>query len=58
MVIEQFGDSLDGAVVEQILRALSNLTHGSVQIIVQDSKIVQIDRVEKVRLDKRGQQNK
>ena len=52
MAIEQFDEKFGQDAAEQILKALSELTHGSVQIIVQDSKIVQIDKVEKVRLDK------
>ena len=43
---------LDPAAARQITKALKGLTHGSVQIIVQDSKVVQIDRVEKFRLEK------
>lgn len=54
MAIERFAEQFGPDAVEQILRALSDLTHGSVQIIVQDSKIVQIDKVEKVRLSKQS----
>lgn len=49
--IERFGISQDAII--QIIKALKGLTHGSVNIIVQDSRIVQIDRVEKVRLEKK-----
>jgi len=56
MAIEGFDAKFGQDAVEQILRALSDLTHGSVQIIVQDSKIVQIDKVEKVRLSKQSNQ--
>jgi hypothetical protein len=35
--------------LQEITRALSGLRYGSIQIIVQDSKIVQIDKTEKVR---------
>ena len=52
MVIEQFKAGFGHIAVEQILRALKGLSHGSVNIIVQDSKIIQIDRIEKVRLGK------
>ena len=38
--------------LSQILKALRSIRYGYVQIIVQDSKIVQIDKTEKIRLDK------
>jgi hypothetical protein len=36
----------------QILRAVKSVRYGSVEIIIHDSKVVQIDRKEKIRLDK------
>jgi hypothetical protein len=39
-------------VQEQIARALHGLRFGSVEIIVHDSRVVQIERTEKLRLDK------
>ena len=36
----------------QILNALRGIRHGYVQIIVQDSKVVQIDKTEKIRFDR------
>ncbi len=38
--------------LSQILKALRSIRYGYVQIVVQDSKIVQIDKTEKIRLDK------
>lgn len=46
---------VDGLPVGDILRALKGLRYGYVQIIVQDSKVVQIDRTEKTRLTGRFQ---
>jgi hypothetical protein len=37
-------------VLEEVLRALRQVRHGHVQIIIQDARVVQIDRTEKVRL--------
>jgi hypothetical protein len=37
-------------VVRALLAALRRIQHGSVQLVVQDSRVVQIDTVEKVRL--------
>ena len=36
-------------VVRRILRALADLEYGSVEIIVQDSKVVQIERTQRSR---------
>ncbi len=38
--------------LSQILKAVRSIRYGCVQIIVQDSKVVQIDKTEKIRLDK------
>lgn len=53
MVEDKLSIDIDHNAVTEILKALSDLSYGSVNIIVQDSKIIQIDRVEKVRLDNR-----
>ncbi|HEV8713001.1 MAG TPA: YezD family protein [Candidatus Binatia bacterium] len=36
---------------QEIIRAVRSLRYGSVEIIVHDSKVVQIERKEKIRLD-------
>ena len=38
-------------VKERILRAIQGIRYGSVEIIIHDSRIVQIERREKVRFD-------
>ncbi len=38
--------------LSQILKAIRSIRYGYVQITVQDSKIVQIDKTEKIRFDK------
>ena len=43
--------------LEQVRAALAGLQFGSVTIIVQDGVIVQIDRTEKKRLQRRGTTN-
>ncbi|HEX2277128.1 MAG TPA: YezD family protein [Candidatus Tectomicrobia bacterium] len=40
----------DMQVVRLILRAIREIRYGSVQIVIQDSKVVQIEKVEKIRL--------
>jgi hypothetical protein len=37
-------------VVRLILHAIREIRYGSVQIVIQDSKVVQIDKVERIRL--------
>lgn len=41
---------VDHEIIQRITEALSGLRHGSVQIIVQDCKVVQIDRTQKFRV--------
>jgi hypothetical protein len=36
---------------QQILRVLQGIRYGSVEIIIHDSKVVQIERKEKIRID-------
>lgn len=46
--------SLD-SVLTQVERALRDLRFGSVELIVHDGRVVQIERKEKVRLGERGE---
>ena len=39
-----------GDLVRQILTAIQGVRYGQVQIIIQDSRVVQIDTTEKLRL--------
>ena len=43
----------EARVIDEVIQALRRLTHGHVQIVVQDSKVVQIEVLEKRRLDRR-----
>ncbi len=44
----------DGSEVErEILKALRDIQYGSVEITIHDSKVVQVERTEKVRFDKK-----
>ncbi len=40
------------AVLEEIGRAIRRVRHGSVQVYIQDTRVIQIDTVEKKRLDR------
>lgn len=45
-------DNRESQVLAEVLRAVREIRHGCVQIVIQDSRVVQIDRTEKVRLSK------
>lgn len=48
-VVQPAKSSLPTQVEQEILRAISGLAFGSVEIVIHDSKVVQIERKEKVR---------
>lgn len=39
-------------VVQQIICAIQEIRYGSVEVIIHDAKVVQIERKEKIRFDK------
>lgn len=43
---------------QQILRAIKNVRYGSVEIIIHDSQVVQIERREKIRFASERVENK
>ncbi len=47
-----FADETLRQMTQQIIRALQDIRYGSVEIIIHDSKVVQIERKEKIRIDK------
>lgn len=45
--------------IEHELRlALSEIRYGSIEIVIQDSRVVQIERREKVRFDREGREGR
>ncbi len=46
------GQTLSGDVARTLRDALRNLQYGTVTLVVQDGRIIQIDRSEKFRLNK------
>ncbi len=45
--------------IEQELKlALSEIRYGSIEIVIQDSRVVQIERREKVRFDREGREGR
>ena len=50
---DKYGDiglPADEEVVRQVVKAIRSVRFGQVQIIIQDSRVVQIDTTEKIRL--------
>jgi len=45
-------DTATPEVVKRILRALAGIEYGSVQITIQDSKVIQIERSQKARFSR------
>jgi len=45
-------DTATVEIVREIVRAVQNVRYGSVEVIIQNSKVVQIERKEKFRFDK------
>lgn len=43
----------EAQVLDEVVQALRRISHGHIQIVVQDSKVVQIEVLEKRRLDRR-----
>jgi len=51
--IETGQDSPNDAILRQIASAISGVRFGSVEVVIQDSRVVQIERKEKFRFDKK-----
>lgn len=45
-------DARDKKIEVEILQAVKDINYGSVEIIIHDSRVVQIERKEKLRFDK------
>jgi len=51
-MIDRTATGLDAQILRQIAQAITDLRYGAVHITVQDSREVQIEKVEKIRLTK------
>jgi hypothetical protein len=40
-------------VIREIIRAIRGVTYGSVEVLIHNSRVVQIERKEKLRLDRK-----
>ena len=50
-LLEQVGESLPRE-IREILRSIRSVSYGSIEIVIQNSRIVQIERKEKFRFDR------
>ena len=53
----RLADETHRQLTQKILRALQEIRYGSVEIIIHDSRIVQIERKEKIRIDTDSSRN-
>ena len=55
---EQYGGSRGATydpVIEEIIRSLQGIRYGSIEVVIHDSRVVQIERRERVRVFESGQ---
>jgi hypothetical protein len=48
----------DNIPIDEITKSIRAIKYGQVQITIHDSEVVQIDKIEKIRIDKPGQNRK
>ena len=48
----QFEPDSNDEIIRRIAQAISGVRYGSVEVVIQDSRVVQIERKEKFRFDK------
>ena len=48
----QFEPDTSDEIIRRIAQAISGVRYGSVEVVIQDSRVVQIERKEKFRFDK------
>ncbi len=53
-VVGATDESVNSEVVSEILAAVRGLRYGSIVVTIHDSKVVQIEKNEKLRLQKKG----
>jgi hypothetical protein len=47
---ERIPEDYNGIPLAEIVRAISGIKHGYLQVIIQNSRVVQIDKMEKMRI--------
>ena len=54
LVTENVPKGLSAGIVQEILRAVADIEYGSVEIVIHDGKVVQIECREKIRVNQSG----
>ena len=49
--IEKYPEYIDGIPIGAIIRSIAGIRYGYVQIIIQDSRVVQVDKLDKTRFE-------
>jgi len=49
--IEKYPEYVDGIPIGTIIRSIAGIRYGYVQIIIQDSRVVQVDKLDKTRFE-------
>ena len=52
------GKKIPADIAQEILRAVANIEYGSIEIVIHDSRVVQIERREKIRVNQSGASRK
>jgi len=47
--------NLDESTLRRITQAVESIRYGTIQIVIQDSRVIQIEKTEKIRLDRADQ---
>lgn len=47
---ENYPEYINGVPIGEIIRSIASTSFGQIQIIIQDSKVIQIDKTEKKRI--------
>ena len=50
--LQSVGDEQLAKVIREVLRGVKSVNYGSIEIVIQNSRVVQIERKEKFRFDR------
>ena len=56
--IHGHGKKVPAEIAQEILRAVANIEYGSIEIVIHDSRVVQIECREKIRVNQSGASRK
>ncbi len=50
--LDNFADEQLAKVIREVVRGVKSMSYGSIEIVIQNSRVVQIERKEKFRFDR------